>query len=87
MKTNFDAKRPTKSRPKGDTARKQTQRWHMLRKQTRKAGHARKIPEKAAYAMKRNSEAIKAMKTNLGGDTCHKKLPQKGTHAGNSKLR
>ena len=38
--------------------------------------------------MKRDSEVIKAMKINLqlGGDTRHKKLLQKATHAMNSNL-
>ena len=37
--------------------------------------------------MKRDSEAIEAMKINLGGDTRHKKLLQKATHATNSNLK
>ena len=37
--------------------------------------------------MKRDSEVIKAMKINLGGDTQHKKLLQKATHAMNSNLK
>ena len=37
--------------------------------------------------MKKESEVIKAMKINLGGDTQHKKLLQKATHAMNSNLK
>ena len=37
--------------------------------------------------MKRDSEVIKAMKINLVGDTRHKKLLQKATHAMNSNLK